>query len=286
MEAPGIGSFLLHSGDMPKFGTVDYFIENNHNGIDLTFLADSFAASPLTHGRGLVEVMPAVGALGQTHPQNVLAKIGRALTDDVAKDGALRTFRDQAQTLISAIRTLDRHDVILIDSRAGLTDVSAAAILGLGGKVFLFGNDSPQTFDNYRFLFSHVAKLASSWQHFDAWRSQLRMIQAKAPREPDKWRGFRDRCQALFSEYIYDEVGPSEIDGFNFDFDDEAAPHYAWPILFDVQFSEFDPVSARGQLANEFFEASFGPFVKRITASLFDARDSPVGRSEADTRGS
>lgn len=286
LEAPGIGSFLLDPDNTPKFGTVDYFIENSQNGIDLAFLADSLSASSLTQGRGLVEVMPAVGSLGRTHPQNVLAKIGRALTDDVAIDGAVQTFRDQAQNLVRALRRLERHDVILIDSRAGLTDVSATAILGLGGRVFLFGNDSPQTFENYRFLFSHVSKLASSWQDFDAWRSQLQMVQAKAPRDPEKWRGFRDRCQALFSEYVYDEVGAHDIEGFNFDFDDEAAPHYAWPILFDSQFSEFDPAHARSQLASEFFEASFGPFLRRITSALFDVGEPPVDRPETDTRGS
>ena len=53
---------------------------------------------------------------------------------------------------------------------------------------------------------------------------------------------------------------------FNFDYDDAAAPHFAWPILNDSNYSEFDPIDQPDQFLLSTYERTFGPFID----ALFD----------------
>jgi hypothetical protein len=274
LEAPGIGTILLPPEDLPQFGVLDYLVEQGLNPTDGAFLEDCIAPSPLTAGRGLVEVMPAVGRQGVASPQNVLPKLGRALIDRVGPDGDTYSFMRQVQALVRAIIARGRTSVILVDARAGLSESSAAAVVGLGGTVLMFGVDTPQTFECYRYLFAQLNRYALEAGHAEDWRSGLQMVHAKAGRGLEAHQHFRDQAQNLFAEFLYDEAGPSDLDGFNFDVDDDAAPHYAWPIPFDADFAEFDPRSRRDQLSREFFDRSFGPFVRKVIETVADLQGS------------
>ncbi|HEV2678714.1 MAG TPA: P-loop NTPase [Aliidongia sp.] len=264
LEAPGIGTILLPSDGLPEYGVLDYLVEQGLSPIDSQFLEDCISPSPLTAGRGLVEVMPAVGQRGVGNPQNVLPKLGRAFIDRVGPDGETHSFMGQVQSLMKAIAERGRTSVILVDARAGLSESSAAAVVGLGGTVLMFGVDTPQTFECYRYLFAQMNRYALDPDVPQDWRFGLQMVHAKAGRGTEAYEHFRDQALNLFAEFLYDEAAPSDLIGFNFDIDDDSAPHYAWPISFDADFVEFDPHSRRDQLSREFFDRSFGLFVRNV----------------------
>lgn len=270
LEAPGIGPILLSQELMPDYGALDYFVENGLGGVDDAFLAACVATSPLTAGRGLVEVVPAIGRIGQLHPQNVLPKLGRAFLDDPDGQGGALSFRDQTRTLIRSLAARRRYDAIFVDARAGLSESAAASILGLGGEILMFGVDTPQTFESYNYLLAHLSRFVPQADSVDDWRYRLRMVHAKAARGAEAWARFRDRTQEIFAAHLYEEAVPENLDAFNFDFDDPTAPHFAWPILYDPEYSDFDPAARRQQLARDFFDRSFGPFVDRLFATIFE----------------
>jgi hypothetical protein len=268
LEAPGIGTILLHADELPEYGVLDYLVEQGLNPVDDQFLEDCIAPSALTAGRGLVEVMPAIGRRGVDNPQNVLPKLGRATIDRVGPHGEPLSFTRQIQLLMEAIVARGRSSVILIDARAGLSESSAAAVVGLGGTVLLFGVDTPQTFECYRYLFAQLNRYALESEISPDWRFGLQMVHAKASRGAEAYEHFRDQALNLFADFLYEEADPSDLMGFNFDVDDDAAPHFAWPIAFDAEFAEFDPRSRRDQLSREFFDRSFGPFVRKVISNV------------------
>lgn len=142
LEAPGLGEMLLN--EAPKFGALDYFVEDGLSNVDDSFLGDLIAPSTIATG-GSIHVVPAIGRMGYASPQNVLGKIARAYLEKV------------------------------------LNEATAAAILGLGADVLLFG---------------------------------VCMI----------WRKESKRPHLILTTTIKD------------------APHYAWPILNDANYLEFDPL--------------------------------------------
>lgn len=267
LEAPGIGSVLLNHEDLPEFGSLDYFVEFGMSSVGPDFLERCIAPSPLTAGRGLVEIMPAVGWRGIKDPQNVLPKLGRAFIDKMDATGKSISFLHQMQTLVRSIAERGKSNVIFVDARAGLSESSAATVVGLGGNVLMFGVDTPQTFECYRYLFAQMKSYALDGQDAD-WRFGLQMVHAKAGRGSDSFANFRDQAAALFGEFLYDEADPSDLVGFNFDLDDDAAPHFAWPIPFDADYAEFNPASRRDQLSKDFFSRSYGPFVEKVNSIL------------------
>jgi CobQ/CobB/MinD/ParA nucleotide binding domain len=265
LEAPGIGSMLLTPQAEPEFGALDYFVENGLQQINDDFVANLTGVSPLTQGRGIIHVVPATGQRSKKNPQNVLGKIARAYLDDSRADGKV-TFLDQTRSLLSAVASADRYHAILVDVRAGLNESSAAAILGLGAEVLLFGLDAPQTFEGYKYLLSHLAAFRPPFGSESDWRFRLKMVQAKAPANAEAWKAFRDRSFELFSTQIYDEDETGEA--FNFNIDDPDAPHSAWTILNDSNYLEFDPLQKIAQLTAPIYERTFGHFLRELRDRL------------------
>lgn len=266
IEAPGLGSLMLNDQDYPEFGLIDLLVEERIQAIDHQFIERCIAPSPLTAGRGLIEVMPAVGVRGRDSPANFLPKLGRAFLEGY-EDGRAVSYLSQARSVISRLAARGRSSIILIDARAGLSEASAPTVLGLGGSVLLFGVDTPQTFECYRYLFSHLANFVEDGE-FD-WRYKLRMIHAKAGRGEDSWRKFREKSYEVFAETLYEEAEGDDLEAFNFDIDDPSAPHYAWPIPFDLEYVEIDPRTSSSFLGKDFFERSFGPFLDRFSELAF-----------------
>lgn len=258
IEAPGLGALLLEEEERPEFGAIDYLVENDISGVTDEFARACIAPSSLIVGRsGSVDVLPAVGSKGASFPQNVIAKLGRALLD-----GPEAPLVDQIRSLVSDVAATRRYDAIFVDVRAGLSESSAAALLSLGGDMLLFGVDTPQTFESYRYLFAHLARYAPP----RAWRNRLQMVQAKAAGAREDTRGFRESASDLFAEFIYDDSPPdtADPDVFNFDVDDDLAPHYPIVIEFDATYLHFDPRSRREQLERDRFGRAFGKFVQWV----------------------
>lgn len=278
LEAPGIGAMLLDEDDQPKYGVLDWMVERGIYGDkfdDSAFLLDMQKTSPFGHGRGLIHVVPAVGSVSDLHPENVLAKIARAYLELPQESGAALSFLDQAGELVKRLSTIAAYNVILIDARAGLNETTAAAMLGLGADVLLFGIDTPQTFASYRYLLSHLARFPRKPE--DDWLYRLHMVHAKARPNADQRTAFRDRSYAMFREFLYRDV-PMQDDSGNpapdllpleeFGLTDHNAPHHAWAVLADGNYNEFDPRSKGDQLSQEYYQLTFSGLLEGVAQVL------------------
>jgi cellulose biosynthesis protein BcsQ len=266
LEAPGLGGMLLDEGAAPEFGALDFFVESSLQPLGTEFAQMMIGISPLTHGQGVVDVLPATGRRSQQHPQNVLGKIARAYLDSPADDHRTKTFLEQTRELLRKVSERRRYDAILVDVRAGLNESAAAAILGLGADVLLFGVNTPQTFEGYRYLLSHLAMFRPEPTEQTDWRLRLKMIHAKAAAKSDEWKSFRDASFNLFSEQLYEEDATG--DAFNFDIDDPQAPHSPWLILNDSNYLEFNPLQNQSQLGALLYERTFSSLLRGLKDRL------------------
>ena len=255
LEAPGIGSMLLRAGDLPRFGMLDAFVEAGVGGLNEEFLYDMVAASSFGAGNGLIDVVPAIGSVADAHPGNVLAKLARAYLDGFDDAGNLVSFGDRTRLLVGRLAALKSYDLVLVDARAGLNESTAAAMLGLGAHVLLFGEDTPQTFAGYRYLLAHLGRFTRNPDH--DWVARLKMVYAKASPLAADQQGFRDRAHDIFREFVYieeplapngDEVkAETALDDTvamsEFMLDEATAPHYALPVLMDTNYFRFDPLT-------------------------------------------
>lgn len=274
LEAPGIGTMLLTAEALPRFGLLDWYVERSTSGVDRDFLLDMLAPSDFGAGRGLIDVAPAVGATGDLYPANVLAKIARAYLEQPSGEGGeTLSFLAQTRRLVDDLSDLKRYDAVLIDARAGLNESTAAAMLGLGAQVLLFGESTPQTFTGYRYLLTHLARFPRSEE--DDWLYRLRAIHAKASANLGEQQTFRDRAYSLFQEYLYRDIPLPEQDGEpslettlpEASLDDPEAPHFAWPILRDSNYFDVDPLTEPAQLTPALYERTYQALIQGIDSS-------------------
>ncbi len=265
MEAPGLGEMLLN--EAPRFGSLDYFVEDGLSELDDSFFDDLVIPSQITTS-GSVHVVPAIGEVGNASPQNVLGKLARAYLEKVRDDSTVESFLDRTRKLIKRLAERTRYDAIFIDARAGLNEATAAAVLGLGADVLLFGVDTPQTFAGYRYFLSHLERFRPAASSESDWRYRLRMVHAKAQADPAAQAHFRTEAFELFSGTLYDVEEGMEEEAFNFDYDDITAPHYAWPILNDLNYSEFNPLAQNDQFSVHMYDRTFGPFINALRERL------------------
>jgi CO dehydrogenase nickel-insertion accessory protein CooC1 len=270
LEAPGLGELFIPEKKQPLFGALDYFVENGRGTVDRQFLRQMRAPSTLTSGKGSVSVVPAVGTRCREYPQNVIGKISRAYLEDVSYEGAHAvTLLEQMRAMIKDLCIQKKYDAVFVDARAGLNETTAATVQGLGADVLFFGVDTPQTWDGYRYFLAHLARFKPSNGDSD-WRFRLKMVHAKASHDENALAKFRDSSFELFAEHLYDEIDESKGNEtpFGFDVDDPTAPHFAWPIMMDGEFYEFDPIEHPTQLSPQVYEKCFGVFISNLAERL------------------
>jgi hypothetical protein len=157
--------------------------------------------------------MPAIGRRSVASPENVMAKLSRAMIEDVNEDRSV-PGREQVSTMIDRVAGQASYDVVLIDSRAGLAELAAPAVTALGATVLFFGTAQTQTIEGYRALFAALQLLAQRDRIHDRsgeWRTALRPVYAKASLNGDTEQQFRDDRGELYSEYLYD--AEEEVEG-------------------------------------------------------------------------
>jgi hypothetical protein len=273
LEAPGLGDLLLDEERMPQFGAMDFLVENRISNMPDSDLDEFVGTSALTTGGGgRVDVVPALGRRATINPENVLPKLARAVIEEPGQDGSSISVASQISTMLSRLIERSAYDVILIDSRAGLSELAAPAILGLGATVLLFGTAQKQTVDGYRSLFAALRLLAqrdrAAGRKAD-WRVMLKPVYAKASLVPEIAARHRDDLYDLFSEYLYDAENQSDIgDEFAFDIDDPVAPHSPLLIPFSPSFIDFDSARNPNQLTQPFYEQIFRPFLDGVDALI------------------
>jgi hypothetical protein len=269
LEAPGLGSMLLADSQVPKYGVLDYLVENGRHQIDGTELDEFVATSVLTDrdaGQGIVDVVPATGGICLQNPHNVIAKLGRALVEDIRVNGTSISVRDQIASMVDRLVSRKRYDAVLIDARAGMAELTAGALFGLGATALLFGVDQRQTFEGYSYLLAHLAQLPPG-SPLDDWRYNIRFVQAKASANPLERQAFKDALYELATDHFYEDADTSP-NAFSFGIDEPRAPHSAWWVGFDGRFLGFDPVRDRKFLHETIYSASFGEFLNNVLVDL------------------
>jgi hypothetical protein len=274
LEAPGVGDMLLNEERVPRFGTVDYLVENGLGGISDRHLPDFIGTSPLTvPGGGRVDVLPALGKEAIRSPSNTLPKLSRAMIEDIDPEGVSVPVAVQIADMIRRFTQPDSYDVVLIDSRAGLSELAAPAILGLGATVLLFGTAQRQTIRGYAALFGGLKLLAVrdiKTQRPAEWRLSFKAVYAKAGMDEPTGARYRDELYELFADNLYDadDNQGDNPDAVSFDIDDENAPHWPLVVPFTPSFVDFDPVQAPSQLNVPFYEQAYRPFLSGIDSII------------------
>ena len=269
LEAPGVGSMLLEPDRRPRFGALDYLVENGIGGIPDRDVEDFVGTSGLTSGQGLVHVLPAWGLASVEHPDNYLPKLARALAEDI-NDGRAISPRDQIVELVNWFTARRDYDLVLVDARAGMSELAAGPLLGLGGTVLLFGTSQRQTIEGYRYLFATLSRFAQAGGDL-GWRDRLKSILTKTELDGASIESFTDEMHDLFAEALYDEAEAGDLDAFNFEPRDQSAPHFPIVIPFDARFVAWDPTRSPRDLSKSFYETTFGPFLQFADDLLNDA---------------
>ena len=277
LEAPGLGDLLLDSDRLPRLGTADFLVENGIGGITDDMLDDFVGVSALTSLEGgRVDVVPAFGLSSLKNPENILPKLARSMVDDISESGDSKSVAQQIRDMVSRLSTKNAYDAILVDSRAGLSELAAPAVLGLGASVLLFGTAQKQTIDGYNSLFAALRLLAMRDRSLGKsadWRLMFKFVHAKASVDEMSVGRFRDDLYEIFSEKMYDEDdGLIDSDLISFAIDDPSAPHWPLVIPFSQTFVDFDPLRQVGQLTHAFYEQAFRPFLNGLER-LLDSTD-------------
>jgi cellulose biosynthesis protein BcsQ len=259
LEAPGIGSLLLAEDRLPSFGVVDYLVERNFDRVDRALLQDLVGVSSLTRGQGLVHVAPAIGQRSLQSPRNYLGKLSRAMLEAVSNDGVTVPLAGKLAEMLRELEELHRYDLVLLDVRAGLAELTAGPLLALGAEVLIFATAQQQSLQDLSFLFAHLATVTESGE--GALRERLKMVHAKASSgERAAW--FRGELWDLFSKHLYEEA--SGLDEFNFDGNDPSAPHYPLVVPLDPAFADWDPVHAPDKLVDTYYSRTFGELIAYV----------------------
>lgn len=268
LESPGLTHLLLPPDALPAMGLLDAYVEVGVSArLSHQTLRSLYAASSLAGRLGLdgqVLVVPTRGA----DPGDFLAKLSRAYVTDSQGSG---TFAARTLHILEALEAELAPDVVLIDSRAGLHDIAAAAITRLDAQVWLFCGASEQTWQDYGLLFAgwNLRDLA---QRF---RERLKVVAALVPDTGERQHldALIGRAHACFSRHLYDEERAEDLESggaYNFDLEDTEAPHH--PVIVRWHRAMFEWDASGAWPAPETAEFVYGALVRDIETVLLGER--------------
>lgn len=261
LESPGLSSTLLPEERRPAYGIADWLVEDMV-GNGEAVLDDMVATSEFAR-EGEIIVVPAHGQ----DPGDYVGKLGRVWMPGRDYNGAKQAWHHRVNRMLDRLESQWQPDVILIDSRSGIDDIASACVTDLrAGLVLLFAHDDAQTWTGYRLLFRYWAQA----RVVPNMRPRLQIAGATLPdvETAVRFDELRERAWDLFSDHLYDEI-PAKVereqDFWNFDDQDESAPHYPWAVRWHRDFTALASLHNRlvgidsGQV-----HQIFGPLVEGI----------------------
>ncbi|MDR1004683.1 MAG: AAA family ATPase [Prevotellaceae bacterium] len=263
LESPGITSSLLPSEKMPMYGITDWLVEDLTDNGD-TVIGDMVATSDLSRN-GEILVVPGHGK----NAGEYVEKLGRAWMPKILFEQRTPWYK-RLNCLISDLEKRWNPDILLIDSRAGIDEISIACLTCLkADTLLLFAIDSAQTWNGYQILFDY-------WQQHKMTnyiRERLQVVGSLIPEtgRADYLNSLLEHSWNLFTEKLYDEIPPGINDdiSFNFDKSDLSAPHVPWLINwnrgFNAQYNNFTPFQQEG--AETIIKSSFDDFIIHLKES-------------------
>jgi hypothetical protein len=268
LESPGLSSYLLPEERRPKFGIADWLVEDLVDNGD-SLLDDMSALSELSHN-GAIYVIPAHGK----EPGEYISKLGRVWMPKVRRDGTREIWARRLGRLLTALERKLKPDVVLIDSRAGIDEVSSACVTELGAKkILLFAADSEQTWIGYDTLLRYWLKTGVIVKI----RDRLQIVGAMIPEvDGDKYfDGLCERAWDIFRDSLYDEISADDVDNDSFSYDkyEESAPHFPWKIRWNRSFSSLWSIHYRmSKINGEEVDAVFGSLIDGVLLTIDESR--------------
>lgn len=176
---------------------------------------------------------------------------------------------------------------VLLDSRAGLHDVSSAAITRLAAQVFLFARDDPASWQAHRLLFEHLRQARSvQWgMPDDDLRWRMAMVVAQADITEKARQRAKERCYETWEQLYDDETcgkgaiaesdnaGASAADENEpgarvFALEEEEAPHQPLFIAFDPRLRAIELADAAARPDWQTIAPTFAAFFAAATERL------------------
>jgi hypothetical protein len=251
LESPGVTASLLPAETRPKFGIVDWLVEDDVGQADDALLLDLVETSPLAAGTaGEIRVVPAAGA---AHPESYVSKLSRVYASPPGKGD----FADRIARLLDELEAKERPTWVLLDSRAGIDDLAASLITRFGATSLLFAIDTPQTWLAYQFLFQAWRRDLNLLRPF---REDLKVVAGQVPEthRAEYLDAMRQHASDLFSAHLYDEAEAGDFEAWNFDLSDPEAPHNPIAVYWGRELQAWDPTSVPETVTKDQQQAAFG----------------------------
>ena len=259
LESPGLSSALVPRGHRPTYGITDWLVEDlvSNEG---QLLSDMVLTSDLSRN-GTILVAPAHGR----DPGEYVAKLGRVWMSKADGAGGYEAWPQRLGRLLAKLEGEYKPDIVLIDSRSGIDEVASACVTELGAEsVLLFTADGEQTWSGYKVLFEHWTRLGLVRSVRERLQCVGAMIQTDNGRAA--FEHLREQSWSVFNT-LYDAVPPGDSGGelFNFDKDDDTAPHYPLPIRWDRGFAGLRSIHSHlSELEPAMVNATFGSLTERL----------------------
>lgn len=255
IESPGLTSAVFGRRERPKFGVIDWFVEELVGQGDRV-IEDMYSVPAWANDLpGNVWVAPAHGR----DPGEYLAKLGRVYMATASDPWISRLRR-----LLDGLEATLKPRVVLLESRSGLHDIAAATVTDLGARVMLFAVDSPSAWTSYGILFDHWRALGIASRI----RDRLSIVSALTPPlAPVSYREyierFRERAWSLFRDHLYDALGPEDdpSDAVSYDLGAEDAPHS--PLVVEWNLGLAGSASLR-DLEDSTVKQAYSSFLRRF----------------------
>jgi len=263
LESPGVGATLLGSS-LPRFGIVDWFVEDALGQGDAV-LGEMVRQSTLATGLGTITVVPAFGS----DTGDYIAKLGRTYLE--RGPAGHEPWPSRLKRLVEAIERQETPDIVLLDSRTGLHDTSAALVLAMGADTLMFAVDTPQTWSAYQFLFEHWTRHPDVASFYD----RLWVVGAMVPdTDIDSYvASLRDRAWSLFDESLYSAPNVTNRSGFLAPVvDDEAGNHFPRAVYWQRGLMAFNPLA---NWTDQFVTAAYQSFLDWFDRVLLEEPEAP-----------
>lgn len=224
LEAPGVAHILGVEGDGP--GALDLVVDHIASG---SLDAGQHARQSTLPTKGQIQVVGA-GTLGRAF----LEKLGRLDFVEAATDpDAKSPVEDALRSLLASARARYSPDIILLDARSGLHDLSGLSLSSLAHVELLVSRNAEQSLEG---LALTLDVLASRRDPRDL---RVMLVQNFVPLDPavavNHREQMRDRCYELVSNAVYQHL-PDDDPAV----DDSEAPHYPLPISTTESLTQTD----------------------------------------------
>ena len=218
LEAPGLSTLLKPELDYPKYGVVDYLIEqDNSNGEidinDYVYPVSNKKLIGLSGGELIVMQAASLENRNVDDYYNKLSRIDFNMPKYMESDNAI-------QALIQQIQSTFEPDFIFIDSRAGIHDIGGITLFRCSDEVVpvFYGNE--QNMLGLKFVLPKLIKLDIP---FYLVKSPMPVSEEEAETELNYF--LKECLDILVNEDYFTDVP---------DIFDESSPHYPINIRYDV----------------------------------------------------